>query len=1007
MAFAQSTYIAINNVPISIAGSGLIQALSTLNPNGTGFNVTSATETQGVGTPAVATAQNNAQVGLLFGDAGTSPISIGLNGSVLAAQFANTTASATAADSNATAQATNGFALSGNTNGGGFVGSGPIGGGIIYLGNNGTVAGDNTPGQLAIGGSSAINVFVDNGVRSTATTTTGNALANADPGNAYGIYDTSIKVGGVAGQANLVNVQLDGVTNASASTTTGNATARAGLDDFARNQYAGILHSGFVGPAANSGGLEPLVLSFGAGNTTIRSEVGVPASPGAALVQIGATANTVSGAANATAQADLLGGIYQNGVADFGGPPTSASGLQILIGQVGTVSGKAHGETNATAGSVNGDADALATVDETVGIGDEGVLRGFANPVLNAGSAIKIGQDGNIAAGGAVTSNATASSVTTGGADVTATTDNTFVIGLALGGINGPAGTGPGVSIGGNGSFTLYADNTQNANASATNTSNADPLASAGFQDQTFGAYLTNIVVGQNVNVFQTTGQLDVDATAAAVNGIATASSGVQSNTAGLKDSSLTVGLNANNAYVPAFPPADPYTTAFNPGPISAFTQSEISSSATVTGVTGDAATATSGAGSSSIAIDNSPISVGLNGRVDAADLSQLGATASSNSGAASARVGNSTGANQYYLSSGVYNSDITIGTGSLTPGAGKIASGVTGTSFVNAGASATSNGTDPFLPGPPITGDNADAEVKLLSTGISLGVDPNNFFGNQDGINPPDASVVNNIKIGLEGDVSGVSQTVGSSSASSNAGNAGATASLLGAGIDLEGRSTILIGSKGDISGQAILGSFTAPGTPYGVSATASSGDASAGLLVGLAGIDGNGAATTQLTAGSNTGDVFGAAAGLGRTTATSLTGDATATTNGLGLAGITDSNVTAGLVTTNNLVSGDAFGRFSTTATANNGNANAVGDIDAFGLSGGGAAGNKITVNGNVSGTAFLENIVTANSTSGTATATATSNVIGIDNYSINLIGSGIVNASAGGITQSIVNN
>lgn len=563
MAFAQSTYIAINNVPISIAGSGLIQALSTLNPNGTGFNVTSATETQGVGTPAVATAQNNAQVGLLFGDAGTSPISIGLNGSVLAAQYANTTASATAADSNATAQATNGFALSGNTNGGAFIGSGPIGGGIIYLGNNGTVAGDNTPGQLAIGGSSAINVFVDNGVRSTATTTTGNALANADPGNAYGIYDTSIKVGGVAGQANLVNVQLDGVTNASATTTTGSATARAGLDDFARNQYAGILHSGFSGAAGNSGGLEPLVLSFGAGNTTIRSEVGVPATPGAALVQIGATANTVSGAANATAQADLLGGIYQNGVATFGGPPTSASGLQILIGQVGTVSGKAHGETNATAGSVNGDADALASVDETVGIGDESVLRGFANPVPNAGSAIKIGQDGNIAAGGAVTSNATASSVTTGGADVTATTDNTFVIGLALGGINGPAVpgpvvAGPGVSIGGNGSFTLYADNTQNANASATNTSNADPLASAGFQDQTFGAYLTNIVVGQNINVFQTTGQLDVDATAAAVNGIATASSGVQSNTAGLKDSSLTVGLNADNAYVPAFPRLTP-----------------------------------------------------------------------------------------------------------------------------------------------------------------------------------------------------------------------------------------------------------------------------------------------------------------------------------------------------------------------------------------------------------------------------------------------------------------
>jgi hypothetical protein len=63
----------------------------------------------------------------------------------------------------------------------------------------------------------------------------------------------------------------------------------------------------------------------------------------------------------------------------------------------------------------------------------------------------------------------------------------------------------------------------------------------------------------------------------------------------------------------------------------------------------------------------------------------------------------------------------------------------------------------------------------------------------------------------------------------------------------------------------------------------------------------------------------------------------------------------------------------------------------------------GNSLTLSGNLDAIAQLSNTVTASSVTGNATASATSSVVGLSGYDVQILGSGVINASA--ISNSVV--
>jgi len=228
-----------------------------------------------------------------------------------------------------------------------------------------------------------------------------------------------------------------------------------------------------------------------------------------------------------------------------------------------------------------------------------------------------------------------------------------------------------------------------------------------------------------------------------------------------------------------------------------------------------------------------------------------------------------------------------------------------------------------------------------------------------------------------------------------------------------------ITIGEAGNISGLGVIGTLANGAFDRQVKVTATSTDESANAegdydAFGIRGEAGTG--DTDLTAGPNDGDVTGQAlggaevsastVGLSSSTAPNATatiGGTTASKEDVDLAGIQDVDILGGMVGTNT-VKGTSFGDFDANATSVAGDATGYSDVNAYGIFDSAGAAGDITLSGNIEAIAQLTNTVTARTIEGNATATATGDAIGLGGYSINIIGSGAITASADSDSSSL---
>jgi hypothetical protein len=298
-------------------------------------------------------------------------------------------------------------------------------------------------------------------------------------------------------------------------------------------------------------------------------------------------------------------------------------------------------------------------------------------------------------------------------------------------------------------------------------------------------------------------------------------------------------------------------------------------------------------------------------------------------------------------------------------------------------------------------TSDNSIANLTLNGTGVS------------------NANATGDLTtIGGSGSVIGQALVNGGSTAQAVNGAASGTADVTTLGLNLNNaNSDITIGKSGSITGFAVTGGVTGSTLTDQVDLTASTtfGAANAGGSFDTTGILGNGTGTV-LTAGPNGGNIFGTAIGGAKVIASTtegaaLTGigdtNAFAASGATDIVGIQNVNMIGGQVGTNNIV-GSGFGKFDSAATAVKGDATGVSNVNVNGILGG-TANNSITTSGNVNAQATLSNTVVASTVTGAATATAVSNAVGLQGFTVTIIGSGnlIAGANSSSITTASSNN
>jgi hypothetical protein len=291
----------------------------------------------------------------------------------------------------------------------------------------------------------------------------------------------------------------------------------------------------------------------------------------------------------------------------------------------------------------------------------------------------------------------------------------------------------------------------------------------------------------------------------------------------------------------------------------------------------------------------------------------------------------------------------------------------------------------------------------------------------NSRGIDLAAGAVGNSIKIGQGGNVIGSSALSGGSTATATGldpiDTATALATQFGTGLRLGDGSVVAIGERGSIIGSSTIGSDAAP---FVVAATANGGAASIGAGFGSTGIDAS-AANSVLQAGTLFGNINGTASVVADLDATSATGTAVVNPSSTTIQGISlgTNTIQAGLSLNDpfgpSSVTGQGVGNFTVNAkgATNAATVTASNDVDVFGINGGSikvggfnnTTGYTSSANPTVLATAFLSNVVTAENTLGAATATATGSAIGLNNTSVNILGSGTIVASSQG--QIIANS
>ncbi|MDI9407357.1 MAG: hypothetical protein QM522_11690, partial [Chitinophagaceae bacterium] len=638
-------------------------------------------------------------------------------------------------------------------------------------------------------------------------------------------------------------------------------------------------------------------------------------------------------------------------------------------GDGGTIGANSRVGSTASASTTDGDATAEVDVALTAGLGD-------GSGIVSIGNAAVVDAD-------AVAVNSATAAAIDALSLVSATVDNDRVSAIDL----------TSLTAGSNGALDADASSTQTANASNIGDPRAvaleaDAEAIVAFADEVYGITSTALTVGGNAT------QLTASAT---LNGSATSSNHTGSSTAFAGQDSDVVALNdASNVVV------------------------------------GDSATA----GMAFQAVNN------LTANASAIELNAQ-ALAGATSGLLPAlRLINPVPVTDVAAVTGVNDSNLTVG-----EDAGTILASASST----LSATASTNGTDnPTLP----IDDNAEAVAAMIADGlldsaVSVGDDGNltataTLNGTATATNIGDVATNTNdafaqiqlsadglqqssaetITIGASGNVLGQALVDGGASATTVSGTAFADALLDAVGVNLDNAGAdITIGEAGNISGLAVVGELAGGvlSDQIDILATANLEDASALANVQAAGISGTddsvivdgtaGVGQTLLTAGPSDGDVVGqalaganlAARTIGDPAAVTATDDeAIATLESSTISGIENVDILGGMVGSN-LVKGTAFADFDVLAESVKGAASGSSTADAYGIFD--AAGDgDITLSGNVQAVAQLSNTVTARTIEGNATASAIGDAIGLGGYSVTIIGSGSITASADSNSRSL---
>jgi len=835
---------------------------------------------------------------------------------------------------------------------------------------------------VAVGLNGTVNASAVADLAAKATTVTGNTSSVAEYQGPVGAIVNNGLVTGTdlqVGKNGIVGATVDTSAQAIARSITGNAAAKADVGQAAAlfdiNLKAGegtsLNASAKVGLDTKAG-LDPV---DGSTNVTgnVEAQSGSTGSDGTRIVGIydsgardieisfgksasitaGAQANlsstgrTVTGDAKAGNAAELVAAIASD----------NPNSLAIKIGENGPINAAATLGTAATAATVSGDAAAITKIGTVAGI-------------VGKGATASIGLDGSVAASAIATNTASATS-TTAVNEVKAQIDNDQVLGIAI----------DKLSIGSDAtSLTSLASSSQSATAQLVGP--ADPpnvIAKVASGDQVNGIAGTTVSIGENLteNANANLARANLSGTAVAQGvgspGEVKAKAGVGSQVAGLQSSSLSVGKSVLN-------PA-----GVVPGTIDAYATSNLDARATsVSGIsTAKAGSMGMQMGPATVeGIASTPVWIGESGNVSGLTGSLVNAGATSVNSDANAQAG--------MVSRGVFDSSISVGKNGVVNGVSGVGTPITGT--------ATSSTT---------TG-NAQSGLGLEGDGIK--------------------QLMATITVGEAGTVAGNSTMAGRASAETVTGWANTAAQLSSDGIDLGpgvgaavstttpyGGTAIKVGTLGNVSGSSVIGTLNPLTnrleTP--ISAETTTGDATSSADFQAAGIAKRGLVTPAdaepttngralIQAGPLGGSISGVSQAGGQNSALAVSGQANASTTARldGIDGSGGLDLQAGLIG-NNLVQGKATGAFETKSITVSGDAFANGDATAFGILGDGLG--KILLSGNLEAMAALTNTVMAMTTTGNASATANTQVVGLQGYDVQILGSGTLTASAMSNTSS----
>ena len=809
--------------------------------------------------------------------------------------------------------------------------------------------------SLSIGDNGTFTASADSSQTATATLVAGGGSANAQTVTNIGLQTNGATAigadGSVRGEA-LSESSARAESTAEDAVATADATTTVGLNS------DGALTVGAGGGLTGVTDIDLTATAITVGNDVTNDladanatgTYNIALSLDVAGTTIGATGTVIGDAdLDASASASAVEGDTTADV-DFGlAMAIDLSGQTLSIGDGGTIGANSRVGTTASASTTDGDAAAAIDVDTIAGLGD-------------GNGTVIIGSSGVVDADAVAVNTATAASIDADTAVVNATIDNDSVTAINL----------TSLTTGSNGAIDADASSTQTASASNVGdpgASDGSASAAVAANDDVYGITSTLVTVGGDASQLTASATLSGSATATTMSGSSTATAGDQFDVVGLNNASNVVVGDSATAGM-AFQAVSNLTA--NATSIEDNATAQVGT-VTVYG-TGTGITALTGADVTGV--DNSNITVGEDaGTILASASSTLNATAATN---------------------GTDGGNIDATAVVATTADGLLASAVSVGDDGNLTAAATLNGTATATNIGDVadTDDDAYAQIQL----------------NADGLQQTSAET---ITIGASGNVIGQALVDGGASATTVSGSAEAKADLDAFGLNLDDiGADITIGEAGNISGLAVVGELAGGvlSDQIDILATANLEDATAITnlqAAGISGVDGG----TLLTAGPSDGDVTGQAlAGanlVARTigdpaSTTATTDNAIATLQSSTISGIENVDILGGMVGSN-LVRGTAFGDFDVLAESVKGAATGSSTATSYGVFDADGDGN-ITLSGNVRAIAQLSNTVTARTIEGNATATATGDAIGLGGYSVTIIGSGSMTASASNTSRSL---